>query len=64
MRFIETVQLEMSLVPLYEGSATFDDLYRIMRDFGFELVAMEEVFSDEKSGKLLQIDGVFHRFKP
>ncbi len=64
LRFIETVQLEMSLVPLYEGSATFDDLYRIMRDFGFELVAMEEVFSDEKSGKLLQIDGVFHRFKP
>ncbi|MBC7901761.1 MAG: FkbM family methyltransferase [Saprospiraceae bacterium] len=59
---IDTVQLEMSLIPVYEAAVTFDELYRFMREKGFELIAMEEVFSDEKTGKLLQIDGVFHRF--
>jgi hypothetical protein len=58
---IDTIQLEMSLVPLYEGELLFDEMCRLMMNKGYSLVSAEAGFSDETSGQLLQMDGIFHR---
>lgn len=58
---IRGIQIELSLVPLYEGQLLFDDLYRIITGYGFGLHAFSPVYSDSMSGRLLQFDGVFFR---
>ncbi|MFT4629240.1 MAG: FkbM family methyltransferase [Cryomorphaceae bacterium] len=58
---IGTVQLEMSLVPLYKGELLFNELYSLMVAKGYSLVGIEPGFADENSGQLLQVDGIFHR---
>jgi FkbM family methyltransferase len=59
---IDTVQVEMSLIPLYEGELLFDEMCILMGKKGYTLVAIENGFSAPSSGQLLQIDGLFHRF--
>lgn len=55
------VQLELSLVPLYEGQ----ELYRHFLDFfeekGFVLWSLMPGFVDRNTGRLLQFDAVFIR---
>jgi FkbM family methyltransferase len=58
---ISTVQLEMSLVPLYEGELLMDGMLALMKKLGYQLVSIEPGFSDPQSGQLLQADGIFHR---
>lgn len=58
---IGTVQLELSLVPLYAGEMLFPEMLSFMRDAGYRLVALEPGFSDHASGELLQADGIFRR---
>lgn len=58
---IDLVQMEMSLVPLYEGELLFDEMCALMSEKGFSLLAIETGFSDEESCQLMQVDGIFHR---
>lgn len=58
---IDTLQMEMSLVPLYEGEELFLETCTSMQKRGFTLIAIENGFADAASGQLLQIDGIFHR---
>lgn len=58
---INTVQMEMSLVPLYEGNLLFNEMCIFMFNKGYTLIAIENGFSDPVSGQLLQVDGIFHR---
>ncbi len=58
---INTIQMEMSLVPLYDGEVLFGEMYMLMRKKGYSLISIEPVFSDQSSGQLLQVDGIFHR---
>jgi FkbM family methyltransferase len=60
IRHARCCMLEMSFDALYEGSLLFDDLYRIMRDWGFRLVGLTEPLMG-KSGRLLQVDGIFEQ---
>lgn len=59
---IHTVQMEMSLVPLYSGEMLFDEHCAFMKNLGYRLVAIVPGFSDHGTGQLLQVDGIFHRF--
>jgi len=59
---IDTIQLEMSLIPLYKDELLFNELYTLLCSKGYTLVALEPGFSDSNSGQMLQIDGIFHRF--
>lgn len=56
---IECVQLEMSLVPLYGGSESFEIMLRWMLEHGFRLVGLQPEFTDMKTGELLQVNGIF-----
>lgn len=58
---IDTVQMEMSLVPLYKDELLFNEMCMLMSEYGFSLVTIENGFSDPVSGQLLQVDGIFHR---
>lgn len=58
---IRGIQLELSLVRLYEGQCLFEEMYQTVRDLGFELHAIFPEFYDQASGRLLQFDGVFFR---
>ena len=55
------VQLELSLIPLYDGQALYIDLIHWLRERGFELWNVIPAFVDRESGRLLQLDGVFFR---
>ncbi len=60
--FIDTIQLEMSLTPLYEGEMPFEDMYGLIKRKGYRVVAIEPGFADPESGEMLQMDAIFHRF--
>lgn len=55
------VQLELSLVPLYKEQPLFLDLLENMRGAGFSLCGVVPGFTDEVTGRLLQLDGIFLR---
>ena len=61
---IGLMQLEMSLVPLYRGEILFDEMSRYLMEKQYILVSLEPGFSDPKTGRLLQVDGVFSRVEP
>jgi FkbM family methyltransferase len=55
------VQIELSLVPLYAGQALLPELVDYLVRRGFTLMSLEPGFCDERSGQMLQADGVFFR---
>ena len=59
---ISSIQLEMSLVPLYQDGLLFPELHSLLSGKGYALVSIEPGFSDRNSGQLLQVDGIYHRF--
>lgn len=61
LRRITLIQMEMSLVTLYEDEVLFLDMCNTMRHLGFELIAIDPGFADVATGRLLQVDGLFAR---
>lgn len=59
---IDTVQMEMSLIPMYESDSLLVEMCEFMTSNGYSLVSIEPGFADIDSGQLLQVDGIFHRF--
>jgi FkbM family methyltransferase len=55
------VQLEMSLLPLYEGETLMPQMHAAMTAKGFDLWDLEPSFRDPSTGRLLQIDAIFTR---
>lgn len=53
------MQLELSLVPLYDGAMTYREGLDRADDLGMTLMGLDPVFADPKSGQLLQADAVF-----
>lgn len=61
LKNIKGLQIEMSLKPLYENSILYLDMIENMKRNNFELVSLENGFSDHTTGELLQVDGVFFK---
>ena len=55
------IQVEMSLVPLYEGERLLAEMIRYLAERGFTLMSLEPGFVSPTTGQLLQTDGVFFR---
>lgn len=55
------VQIELSLIPLYDGQVLYLDLIDWLVARGFGLWGLLPGFSDPRTGRLLQMDGVFFR---
>jgi FkbM family methyltransferase len=58
---IVSVELEMSLVPLYEGQELLGEMWERMIRQGFSLSTLSPGMMDSESGETLQIDGIFVR---
>lgn len=63
---ISAIQLELSLIPLYEGQKTLVPMLEMLADHGFDPVAFEPGFEDKATGEYLQLDGIFRnrRLRP
>ncbi|HVI25616.1 MAG TPA: FkbM family methyltransferase [Xanthomonadaceae bacterium] len=55
------VQLELSLVSLYEGQQLFEPLMDHLSRTGFSVWAIWPGFCDAATGRMLQVDAVFFR---
>lgn len=55
------LQIELSLTPLYSNQILFDEMIDNLKKMGFELWLIMPVFSDLKTGRLLQVDATFFR---
>jgi len=60
---IHTIQLEMSLQPLYVGQPLYKDLMAFLHSNDYTLLDVEPGFADSKTGSLLQFDGIFRKSK-
>ena len=57
---IFAIQIELSLVQLYEASPTYLEIIEFMSKNNFELCGVEPGFSDYQNGRVLQFDGLFY----
>lgn len=53
------IQLEMSLIPLYENELILADMIKFLEQKKFEIVSIENGFTNDETGQLLQVDGIF-----
>jgi len=63
LKDIKVVQLEMSLVPLYQEEMLFLEMTHYLQEKGFQLFSLENGFADPLTGQLLQVDGIFVSLK-
>jgi FkbM family methyltransferase len=61
---IETVELEMSPVGLYEGEALFTEMFDWLVSRGFACMHLQPGLYDPHDERLLSLDGYFHRVRP
>jgi FkbM family methyltransferase len=58
---VSGIQMELSLVPLYDGELLFHPMLHVLEDHGFELWSLVPGFADPKTSRLLQVDAIFFR---
>jgi FkbM family methyltransferase len=58
---IRGIQMELSLVPLYEGQRLWQESIERLEAEGFVLWALQPAFVDPANGRTLQWDGLFFR---
>jgi FkbM family methyltransferase len=58
---VGVIQVEMSLVPLYEGAPSFTEMVSFVESLGYEIFSIVPGFRNMASGQLLQVDGFFVR---
>ena len=58
---VKVLFTELSLVPVYVGAPTFEEIYMRLLGRGFRCVAISHEFSDFNTGEMLQVNGTFVR---
>ncbi len=58
---IKGILVELSLVPLYEGQHLWREVIDRLEAEGFTLWAFNPEFSNQATGRTLQVDGLFYR---
>jgi FkbM family methyltransferase len=61
LSYIKTIQLEMSLLPLYEGQPLYNEIMDFLHSHNYRLIDVEPGFADSKTGTLFQFDGIFRK---
>jgi FkbM family methyltransferase len=59
LKKIKGIQVELSLLPLYEGASLYLEIIAYLNGKGFELFSIEPGFINSQTGRLLQFDGIF-----
>lgn len=58
---VHAIEMELSLVELYQGNPLLCESIEVLRNAGFRLIALEEGFLDGRNGHTLQLNGIFGR---
>jgi FkbM family methyltransferase len=61
LKSVRAMQLEVSVVPLYQGAPSLRRILEVCEGLGFQLHGLIPGIYEEKSGRLLQMDGLFVR---
>ena len=61
IKYVKVIEIELSLVKLYDDSPIYYEMISYLRSLGFHLVSITPGFSDPDTGYLLQVDGIFVR---
>lgn len=56
---ISVLQVEMSIVPLYENEMLYKEMITYLENLGFQLYSIENGHYNRETGQLLQVDGIF-----
>jgi FkbM family methyltransferase len=57
------VQMELALIPLYEGEALLEEMIGFMSERGYVLMLIEPGSVIRTKGQLIEVDGIFFRQK-
>jgi FkbM family methyltransferase len=55
------VEVELSLLPVYDSAPLFADMLSFLMRHGFAPIAFEGVLDDVDTGEMLQVDAIFRR---
>ncbi len=55
------IQVEMSIIEMYEGELTYLQMIDYLAKQGFGLYSLENGFFNKETGQLLQVDGIFFK---
>jgi FkbM family methyltransferase len=58
---LKGIQIELSLLPLYEGQKLYKEIMEYIYSRHFNLYMIYPGFTDQKNGRMLQMDGVFFK---
>lgn len=59
---VKGIEMEISLIPLYENQNwLLPEILEFMNTKGFQLMSLAPAFTDNKTGKVLQCNGIFFR---
>lgn len=61
MPLVKGIQIELSLIPLYEEQMLFGDMVDKLNTMGFHLSGLSPCMTDPRTGTLLQVDGILFR---
>lgn len=61
LRRVSGIQIELSLVPLYDGERLFHPMLHDLEERGYELWSVVPGFFDPETSRLLQVDAIFFR---
>lgn len=61
LNFITGIQIEMALIPTYQGGLTFEEMSDTLKTLDFKLSTFETGHYDKNTGKLFEVDGVFFK---
>lgn len=56
---IMIIQIEMSIVPMYENEMLYIEMIKYLEKKNFQLYSIENGHFNRKTGQLLQVDGIF-----
>jgi len=54
-------QIELSLVPLYQGETLMQEMIVLLKRYGYKLKLIEGGHMNNETGELLQVEGYFYR---
>jgi FkbM family methyltransferase len=58
---VRAIQIEISIVPLYQGTLLLPEVLRSMEKKGFVLMSLEYGFCHPETAQMYQVDGIFAR---
>ena len=61
LQHILGLQIEMALIPTYENGITFEEMISKLKKNNFTTTSIESGYYDKKTGKLLEVDGIFFK---